>query len=145
MRGNGITMRKTYLVILGSVIILAGLAMLVLPGPGVIVILIGLAVMASAGVLWAARLLVRTRERLPDPVPDDKAEDSRLVHTAIARIDEHIEEMEAVEIVREQDRVVQEQRFEEDLVTTERDVIPGAEAVEEIRTTSVQTPDHWIL
>jgi hypothetical protein len=44
----------------GGVLVLAGLAMLVLPGPGVVVILAGLAVLATEFV-WARRVLERTK------------------------------------------------------------------------------------
>ncbi|WP_081844378.1 PGPGW domain-containing protein [Cellulomonas sp. URHE0023] len=44
----------------GGVLVLAGLAMLVLPGPGIVVILAGLAVLASEFV-WARRILDRTK------------------------------------------------------------------------------------
>ena len=46
--------------VLGGVLVLAGLAMLVLPGPGVVVILAGLAVLATEFV-WARRILERTK------------------------------------------------------------------------------------
>lgn len=44
----------------GGVLVLAGLVMLVLPGPGFLVILAGLAVLASEFV-WARRILERTK------------------------------------------------------------------------------------
>jgi hypothetical protein len=44
----------------GGVLVLAGLAMLVLPGPGILVILAGLAVLATEFV-WARRILERTK------------------------------------------------------------------------------------
>lgn len=136
-------MRKTYLVVLGSLIIVVGLAMLPLPGPGSVVILGGFAVMASAGVLWAARLLVRTRERLPDPA--DEPVQPNLFRRAIIRIDRHMERIEAVEVVREQDRVTREERFQEDLVITLDDEHPG-EPVEEALATEVSLPpEHRIM
>jgi uncharacterized protein (TIGR02611 family) len=51
-------------VIAGSVVCLAGLAMLVLPGPGFVVLAIGLAILAQ-DVPFARRLLEKVRERIP--------------------------------------------------------------------------------
>jgi hypothetical protein len=51
-------------VIAGSLVCLAGLAMLVLPGPGFVVLAIGLAILAQ-DVPFARRLLDRVRERIP--------------------------------------------------------------------------------
>jgi len=46
----------------GALVILAGLVMLVTPGPGVVVILAGLALL-STQYAWAERMLDRARER----------------------------------------------------------------------------------
>lgn len=51
-------------VILGSVVLVAGLLMLPLPGPGLVTIAAGLALLAS-DVPFARRLLDRVRERIP--------------------------------------------------------------------------------
>lgn len=51
-------------VLLGVVVLLAGLAMLPLPGPGMLTIAAGLALLAS-DVPFARNLLVRVRRRLP--------------------------------------------------------------------------------
>jgi tellurite resistance protein TerC len=51
----------------GGVVLLAGAAMLVLPGPGLVVIAAGLALLASE-FLWARRLLDRVKARLPERV-----------------------------------------------------------------------------
>ena len=48
----------------GMAILIAGVAMLALPGPGWVTIAIGLAVL-SRDVAWADRLLQRVRKRLP--------------------------------------------------------------------------------
>lgn len=61
---------------LGAVVLLLGLAMLVLPGPGLLVIAAGLVLLAME-VPFAARLLERVRERLPQ---DD---DGKLPKSAI--------------------------------------------------------------
>lgn len=47
----------------GVLLLLAGAAMLVLPGPGLLVIAAGLALLA-VDYHWAKRLLVRTRQRI---------------------------------------------------------------------------------
>ena len=54
---------------LASVILLAGLTMLVLPGPGWLVIAVGLALL-SRDVAWAERWLVAVRKRVPGARPD---------------------------------------------------------------------------
>lgn len=46
----------------GFVVVLAGLAMLVLPGPGIVVIIAGLAILATEYV-WAQRLLKIAKEK----------------------------------------------------------------------------------
>jgi Flp pilus assembly protein TadB len=48
--------------IAGFVVVLAGVAMLVLPGPGIIVIIAGLAILATEYV-WAQRLLRMAKEK----------------------------------------------------------------------------------
>ena len=48
--------------IAGGVLILAGVAMLVLPGPGLLVIIGGLAILATQ-YAWAQRALEKARER----------------------------------------------------------------------------------
>jgi uncharacterized protein (TIGR02611 family) len=57
---------------LGSLLVLAGIAMLALPGPGWLTIAGGLAILAK-DVAWAARALAWVRRRLPgdetEPVP----------------------------------------------------------------------------
>jgi uncharacterized protein (TIGR02611 family) len=51
--------------IFGFLVVLAGLAMLVLPGPGLLVIAIGLGILALEFV-WAERLLERTVDKMED-------------------------------------------------------------------------------
>jgi uncharacterized protein (TIGR02611 family) len=71
------TLDLTYRVvvfIVGGLIVLAGLAMLVLPGPGWLVIILGVAVLATEFV-WAERLLDRVKgwaERAKDAALDPK-------------------------------------------------------------------------
>ena len=49
----------------GFIVVLAGVAMLVLPGPGLLVIAVGLGILALE-FAWAERLLERTVDRLED-------------------------------------------------------------------------------
>ncbi|HRK36656.1 MAG TPA: PGPGW domain-containing protein [Candidatus Hydrogenedentes bacterium] len=53
--------RRLIILVIGVTVMLAGLAMLVLPGPGVAVIVGALAILATEFV-WAARLLKRVKE-----------------------------------------------------------------------------------
>ena len=53
--------RRVAVLIVGGAVLLAGLVMLVTPGPGLVVILVGLATLASE-FPWARRLLTRVRE-----------------------------------------------------------------------------------
>lgn len=48
----------------GAIVCLAGLAMMVLPGPGLVVLAVGLAILAR-DVAWADRLLGHVRDRIP--------------------------------------------------------------------------------
>ena len=53
--------RKIIVGLIGATIVLFGIDLIVLPGPGVLVIAIGLAVLASE-FMWARRLLRRARQ-----------------------------------------------------------------------------------
>src|SRR5512133_1468094 len=55
--------KRLIVAVIGFTILAAGFAMIVLPGPAVIVIPVGLAVLASEFV-WARKLLVTVKERL---------------------------------------------------------------------------------
>jgi len=57
------TVRKVGVGVVGGVVLAVGLAMLVLPGPALIVIPIGLTILASE-FAWPRRILVRLRERV---------------------------------------------------------------------------------
>lgn len=126
-------MRKTGLTVVGSLLVVAGLVMLVAPGPGVLVIAIGLAVLASAGVVWAARLLVRTRERLPDPPDSAPDEDPGMVGAAMGRLDDAMDDLEAVQQVEQEDEAARERQHHEDLVTTDEAVQEGTVASSEMQ------------
>ena len=54
--------RRIIVFLIGSTVLLAGVLMLVLPGPGIVVIIVGLAILATEFV-WANRLLGHARER----------------------------------------------------------------------------------
>jgi uncharacterized protein (TIGR02611 family) len=54
--------KRIVVVIAGSAVLIAGVAMLVLPGPGMLVIVAGLAILSSE-FEWADRLRQRVRER----------------------------------------------------------------------------------
>ena len=56
---------RVVVAIFGFLVVLAGLAMLVLPGPGLLVIAIGLGILALEFV-WAERLLERTVDKMED-------------------------------------------------------------------------------
>ena len=55
------TARRLVVLVVGSTVLAIGVAMLVLPGPAVVVIPMGLAILALEFV-WARRLLARFRE-----------------------------------------------------------------------------------
>ncbi len=54
--------KRVAITIAGFAVLLAGLAMLVLPGPGIVVIIAGLAILATEYV-WAQRLLKLAKEK----------------------------------------------------------------------------------
>lgn len=51
---------RTIIIVVGSTLVLIGLAMLVLPGPGIVVIIAGLAILARE-FIWAQGLLERAQ------------------------------------------------------------------------------------
>ena len=53
--------RKTLIAVIGTTIVLIGLLLIFLPGPGLLVILIGLGILATEFV-WARRVILRGRE-----------------------------------------------------------------------------------
>ncbi len=64
--------RRIFIAIAGVTVLLVGLAMTVLPGPAIVVIPIGLAILATEFV-WARRLLDKAKQSLrrSSPGPDD--------------------------------------------------------------------------
>jgi len=53
-------LRRAVVAVIGFTVLLIGLAMVVLPGPAIVVIPLGLAILATEFV-WARRLLVKAR------------------------------------------------------------------------------------
>lgn len=64
-------MRTILTGILGGLLVVAGIAMLVLPGPGWLAIIAGLALLARR-FDWAQGLLRRTHERLPRRIAESR-------------------------------------------------------------------------
>ena len=55
--------KRLVVIVIGFTILVAGIAMIVLPGPAIIVIPVGLAVLATE-FIWARKLLVTVKERI---------------------------------------------------------------------------------
>lgn len=55
--------KRLIVIVIGFTILAAGIAMIVLPGPAVIVIPVGLAILATE-FIWARKLLDRVKERI---------------------------------------------------------------------------------
>ena len=55
--------KRVIVIVIGFTILAAGVAMIVLPGPAVVVIPVGLAILATE-FLWARKLLDRVKERI---------------------------------------------------------------------------------
>jgi len=55
--------KRLIVIVIGFTILAVGIAMIVLPGPAVVVIPIGLAILATE-FLWARKLLVTVKERI---------------------------------------------------------------------------------
>ena len=54
--------RRILIVLIGSTVVVVGILLLVLPGPGILVIVVGLAILATE-FAWAEALLAAARER----------------------------------------------------------------------------------
>ncbi len=67
--------RRLVVAVIGATLLLIGLALLVLPGPGVLFILASLAILAAEFV-WARQLLKRLKDALPvaNGAPRDDAD-----------------------------------------------------------------------
>lgn len=55
-------LRRMLILLIGSTVLMAGVLMLVLPGPGILVIIVGLALLATE-FAWAEALLIQARQR----------------------------------------------------------------------------------
>jgi drug/metabolite transporter (DMT)-like permease len=55
--------KRFFQILIGTTILLIGVVMLVTPGPGVVVIAAGLAILAAAEIVWARRLLHKLKEQ----------------------------------------------------------------------------------
>jgi len=55
--------KRLIVIVIGFTVLAVGIAMIVLPGPAVVVIPIGLAILATE-FLWARKLLVTVKERI---------------------------------------------------------------------------------
>ncbi len=55
--------RRLIVIVIGFTILVAGFAMIVLPGPAFVVIPIGLTILATE-FIWAKRLLISVKERI---------------------------------------------------------------------------------
>jgi hypothetical protein len=53
-------MKKFFIALIGGTVVLIGIALLVLPGPGLVIIAAGLAILATE-FLWARRMMHRCR------------------------------------------------------------------------------------
>ena len=62
-RNNVARLRRAVVAVIGFTVLCVGIAMMVLPGPAVVVIPLGLAILATEFV-WAQRLLERARATL---------------------------------------------------------------------------------
>ena len=64
--------RRLVVAVIGGTVLLVGVAMIVLPGPVLVVIPVGLAILATEFV-WARRLLERVREQVRRVAPQGSA------------------------------------------------------------------------
>lgn len=60
--------KRVVVIVIGFTILAAGIAMIVLPGPAIVVIPIGLGIIATEFV-WARNLLHKIKEQLPKRTP----------------------------------------------------------------------------
>ncbi len=66
--------KRVFIAIVGFTVLLAGIAMMVLPGPAILVIPLGLAILATE-FIWARKLLKRVKDKLRKPKePSEKGE-----------------------------------------------------------------------
>ena len=58
--------KRVFIAIIGFTVLLAGIAMMVLPGPAILVVPLGLAILATE-FIWARKLLKRLKDKLHKP------------------------------------------------------------------------------
>ena len=75
-------LKRSAVTILGAALLVLGVAMMVLPGPGILVIVAGLAVLATEYV-WARRLLVRAKKEATKAQAAAVASPARLAATVV--------------------------------------------------------------
>jgi tellurite resistance protein TerC len=68
--------RRLIVLVVGTTVVLIGIAMLVLPGPALVVIPAGLAILATEFV-WARQMLQHLRDRAQKTVNDIRGRDKR--------------------------------------------------------------------
>ncbi len=68
--------------ITGVIVLLGGLAMLVLPGPGLLVVVIGLSMLALE-FAWAERLLGKALDRVERALPKERSPGMRILLIAL--------------------------------------------------------------
>ncbi|MEQ8842302.1 MAG: PGPGW domain-containing protein [Acidimicrobiales bacterium] len=81
-------LRRLVIFLLGVTVLGAGVAMLVLPGPGLIVAILGLAILATE-FAWAERTLDRAKERtkkVTDQIDDSRSARGLLLLSAVALV-----------------------------------------------------------
>lgn len=72
LRSTYLAIRRLLVFLIGVTIVLAGIIMIVTPGPALIVIPLGLAVLATE-FLWAKRLLTKLKTTIAERVGGDNA------------------------------------------------------------------------
>ena len=55
--------KRFFLILFGMTVVLAGIVMLVTPGPGWAAIIAGLAILSAAEVMWARRLMHQIKDK----------------------------------------------------------------------------------
>jgi uncharacterized protein (TIGR02611 family) len=77
--------KRIAVTVVGFVVLLAGLVMMVTPGPGIVVILLGLAILATEWA-WAERALDRAKERGQDVLRTATASPVRIALSVAATL-----------------------------------------------------------
>jgi uncharacterized protein (TIGR02611 family) len=77
--------KRIAVTVVGFVVLLAGVVMMVTPGPGIVVILVGLAILATEWA-WAERALDRAKERGQDVLRTATASPIRIALSVLATL-----------------------------------------------------------